>query len=478
MPSRTLPSAPTTFRWIPFLLGVLVLFPLVHAQVPLPTFSLPSGLPTSIPSSLPSSVPTSLPQGGPCRNQADCAVAPGTSCNIPPGAAGGVCLPSTATSTQSPTTTQSPAPKVLCNSNATLSCPLGSICLNGVCETAGDAVKKLPTWVYVVIALGALLILGGCATLFCCCCNLCCFAGRAAKATASAGLAVPRQLSKGMAKATGLSGGGNSRYATDAVYGAAGSPRSPNDGPAPLPSGYRKPVDYFQTVETVPEPPPPIASPSHHVPGAALAAEQNYDYSAYPSTPQAGYSPSPYSPYAATSLATNYFTPMDSNPSPLHRVSAYGDPRTVESPNTRFSVYPPLATDASYPQPQPRRYSHSQDIYPPPPTGEFAYWDAQRRFHQGYKDEEGIVHRGYWDEEGEFHLLSLPRGERGQGEIYTGVHSPHPVSSEAIQDDPVYANRDFEAETKSFSFGATAASGSVRTVGTREKEREKYTSGV
>ncbi|TPX56610.1 hypothetical protein PhCBS80983_g04412 [Powellomyces hirtus] len=191
------------------------------------------------------------------------------------------------------------ADRIACKANATISGALGTVCLNGFCETPGNAVKKLPTWVYVVIAIAVLVVVGGLRIGFCCCCNLCCFAGRATKNAAGAGFAVATGAVKGAAGVAGKAAGavgragraspteqahGGSRYPTTgdtSRYPTHAAPQQSqsNSGPAPLPSNYEKPAQYFELVETVPEPPPPQRSPL-----AARAAEygNKYDYAAIP----------------------------------------------------------------------------------------------------------------------------------------------------------------------------------------------------
>ncbi|KAJ3035741.1 hypothetical protein HDV00_003454 [Rhizophlyctis rosea] len=47
--------------------------------------------------------------------------------------------------------------------------------------------------------------------------------------------------------------------------------------------------------------------------------------------------------------------------------------------------------------------------------GSFGWWDEQRRFHQGYRDSRGRVRDGFYDERGVFHFWDEMRQEGGRG---------------------------------------------------------------
>ncbi|KAI9095846.1 hypothetical protein DFS34DRAFT_594864 [Phlyctochytrium arcticum] len=207
-----------------------------------------------------------------CRFQQDCSQqAPGTICFMSEGASLGSCVPKpdlSAFAVLSKRQEAAPPGGTPCSSNSTFKgCSLGLLCVNGICQTPGEAVKKLPTWAYVVIALGVILVVVVIITIISCCCGCgcCCCAGRAVSKTAGAGLAVVGGVGKGIAKGTGAivkAGRSNTSNSGPSGRGNTGSsaPRAAagREGPAPLPANYRPPIDYFELVETIPEKPAPV----------------------------------------------------------------------------------------------------------------------------------------------------------------------------------------------------------------------------
>ncbi|KAJ3213860.1 hypothetical protein HDU67_002361 [Dinochytrium kinnereticum] len=251
----------------------LVLLQTVSAQIELPT-NIP--IPT-LPN--PFSQPTQAPAPAkPCTKDSDC---------LTSGITNAVCLSNICVDPSiinSATTSTSSPPNSAASQTAT---PTPVCALN---QFSGCLEKIKTPLGYGIIAGVALLIILCFSCLFCCLCKVCCFAVKTTKAVAGAGLSITSSAAKGVARAAAAGGGGGSsrgrgdtyttdeerrrppsvatvqnhreriygdRAAASGGYAAAAVPASSakysrnryddyeergySDGPAPLPSNFKKP---------------------------------------------------------------------------------------------------------------------------------------------------------------------------------------------------------------------------------------------
>ncbi|KAJ3153254.1 hypothetical protein HDU89_000883 [Geranomyces variabilis] len=424
-------SPPTMQRRPPKPAAVPPLLPLSFSSL-LPSFSLLLLLLSAIispaaaqlpPPPPPSPAPQTFPQGGPCSTNADCIVSPGTVCVLTPGVAVGACrilappaaptalptapalppiitavpVPITATSTVGDRViiiTQS-ASRII---TTTAAAATASVASDIRPESHGSG--GLRTWVLVVIGVvGVIAFLAIIMGIFLCL-NLGCFAGR--------------RLLQRKHSTTSLENRNSSRRnilpqsfndTNDSLHESQNwglKPRGIDAGRAStklsISSAFPHQEMSRADIDSLRLSHPPAAaamaagpSNSLYVTGAASSANHHQHLAPF-TVPAAAAAAHHHSKHHAA--AHPYVNP----PIP---------PPIVPIPDTSRSPTP--TTDSSMSEAEPRTIT---DTFPTASGPcEYGYWDAQRRFHQGFRDEEGF-HRGYWDADGAFWKTSLDRNQR------------------------------------------------------------------
>ncbi|KAJ3137546.1 hypothetical protein HDU90_001949 [Geranomyces variabilis] len=417
--------------------------PIPAAARPLPPLSFSSLLPSfsllllllsaiispaaaQLPPPPPSPAPQTFPQGGPCSTNADCIVSPGTVCVLTPGVAVGACrilappaaptalptapalppiitavpVPITATSTVGDRViiiTQS-ASRIITTTAAAATASVASAISP---ESGSSGGLHLQTWVLVVIGVvGVIAFLAVIMGIFLCL-NLGCFAGR--------------RLLQRKHSTTSLENRNSSRRnilpqsfndTNDSLHESQNwglKPRGIDAGRAStklsISSAFPHQEMSRADIDSLRYSHPPAAaamaagpSNSPYVTGASSSANHHQHLA-------------PFTVPAAAAAAAHHHSRHHAAAHPY--VNPPIPPPIVPIPDTSRSPTP--TTDSSMSEVEPRTVT---DTFPTASGPcEYGYWDAQRRFHQGFRDEEGF-HRGYWDADGAFWKTSLDRNQR------------------------------------------------------------------
>ncbi|KAI8818437.1 uncharacterized protein EV422DRAFT_580161 [Fimicolochytrium jonesii] len=453
------------FSWL-----ALAAFPLlVLGQTPLPPAA--TTLSTAVPPAAP--VPA-FPEGGPCSDNTQCSVSPGTVCVTLPGQTLGTCRrdatptgSSSGITTVFPVRTQSsPRPTataIPCTSTAPAAailaiCGAGNACVNGFCQlTPEERVTRasggLSTALIVMIVAAAVLGSAALGLVTCFCMNICCFAHRSKhrkeNKTRTAAAAGKAQVLDAEDDGFGDRHRSSAHFSRHPSLSSQFNNRSFNKLEREQQRlDFSRAPSHFGTINTsgvalVPE--------HHFTPNSTQAYRQSYFSHIDRHSP---FDPSHNPSASEHSPALENFPPNAaySHQAHTHQPSALAFPAAAHHPHHHNSASVPYAAVAlapaadlyHYPQPPPP--TTQTDIYPSPPEHcEFGYWDAQRRFHQGFQEADGTVHRGYWDEEGNFWNLSLPRnhpdGSVGDDarDLQSGTES-HTMATSTTSDYPYVLN--------------------------------------
>ncbi|KAI8909346.1 hypothetical protein DFJ77DRAFT_472189 [Powellomyces hirtus] len=390
----------------------LTFFPFTSAQLappppPVPPITTIVTEPLPTPIQLPQPQPPAFPQGGPCASDADCLVSPGSRCAFEViGNPIGAC--------RVPLVTTIRPVVVTSTRDARPTAAAGIVPLpDGDTSSSNHMSSKLPLWAFITIGIVSAIVLAALGFGLCCCLNLCCFAGRSAMRPKKSGASSLRGNNAVNSSTRNIlphnlndtnDSLSNNPYSSDGgVLARAAKENNSQDmlrysTKVSTSSTYR----HHDTMWMDPE----QRDLPHHPRQSHLLAPA----AEYANLHHGNYSPSPHPAAAAAS--------------PHHHLAA--SPLAAQPPHMPPIIPAPATTDAGsqseYADDASDNLPHPQtDMYPTPDAPcEFGYWDAQRRFHQGFTDEEGDPHRGYWDAQGKFWRVSLPR------DASAGVGQPPP----------------------------------------------------